>query len=260
MLFIIDDAGVPSVAKMIQIGSEAPPPPPPPPPPPNDPPSITLDAPASGASFSAPATVHLAATATDANGHVWVVQFYSNGTKIGEDQTAGDGFAFDWTGVGAGTYALTAKATDNDDASTTTPPTTITVTAAPPANKPPTVTLTQPKSGAKFTAPATVSLAATASDPDTGGTVTKVEFFNGTTKLGQDTTSPYTYSWTGVASGTYTLTAKATDNASATTTSAASTITVNAPPTAERGGRHHGQALSRRPRRGPRVRSGRSST
>lgn len=102
--------------------------------------------------------------------------------------------------------------------------------AAPPANQPPTVTLTQPASGAKFTAPATVNLAATASD--TGGTVTKVEFFRGTTKLGEDTTSPYTYTWSGAGSGTYTLTAKATDNAGASTTSAPSTISVNAPPTA----------------------------
>ena len=44
-------------------------------------------------------------------------------------------------------------------------------------NSQPTVTLTQPSNGATFTAPATVNLAATASDAD--GTVTKVEFFNG---------------------------------------------------------------------------------
>ena len=120
MLFIIDAAGVPSVAKMIQVGSASPPPPPPPPPQPNDPPTITLDQPANGATFTAPATVPLAATTSDPGGHVWVVDFYRNGTWIGEDRTAGDGFAFDWTGVGAGTYALTAKATDNDGASTTT--------------------------------------------------------------------------------------------------------------------------------------------
>jgi hypothetical protein len=245
MLFISDDAGVPSVAKMIQIGSESPPPPPPPPPPPNNPPSIKLDQPANSATFTAPATVHLAATANDTNGHVWVVQFYSNGMKIGEDQTASDGFAFDWSGVGAGTYALTAKATDNDDASTTSSPSTITVTAAPSPNQPPTVTLAQPPNGAKFTAPATVNLAATASD--TGGSVTKVEFFRGGTKLGQDTTSPYTFSWSGVASGTYTLTAKATDNGGATTTSAASTITVNAPPTASITYPPNGAVFPRRP-------------
>ena len=81
-------------------------------------------------------------------------------------------------------------------------------------------------------APATVNLAATASDAD--GTVAKVEFFNGATKLGEDTTAPYSFTWSGVAAGTYTLTARATDDLGGTTTSAASTITVsgNTPPTA----------------------------
>ena len=71
-----------------------------------------------------------------------------------------------------------------------------------------------------------MNLAATASDPD--GSVAKVEFFNGAAKLGEDTTAPYSYSWSGVAAGGYTLTARATDNLGASTTSAASTITVNA--------------------------------
>ena len=119
-------------------------------------------------------------------------------------------FTFAWSGVGPGTYALTAKATDNDGATTTTAATTITVSAAPPSNQPPTVTLTTPANGASFNAPASVSLAATASDPN--GTVAKVEFFNGTTKLSQDTTAPYSRTWSGVGAGTYGLTAKATDN------------------------------------------------
>ena len=101
------------------------------------------------------------------------------------------------------------------------------------ANATPTVSLTQPASGASFPAPATVSIAANAADSD--GTVAKVEFFNGSTKLGEDTMAPYTYDWTGVAAGSYTLTARATDNLGATTTSAARSITVvsaNNPPTA----------------------------
>ena len=94
----------------------------------------------------------------------------------------------------------------------------------------PTVTLTQPTDGATFSAPATVNLAATASDAD--GTVTKVEFFNGTTKLGEDTTAPYGFIWSGVAAGSYTLTARATDDLAATSASVASTVTVsdNQPP------------------------------
>jgi chitinase len=39
--------------------------------------------------------------------------------------------------------------------------------------------------------------------------------------------SPYTFSWTGVAAGTYSVTAKAYDNLGATTTSSAVSVTVN---------------------------------
>jgi hypothetical protein len=73
--------------------------------------------------------------------------------------------------------------------------------------------------------PATIDLAATATDAD--GSIAKVEFFNGTTKIGEDLTAPYTYSWVGVAAGTYSLTATATDNLSSATTSAAVSVTVN---------------------------------
>jgi chitinase len=84
--------------------------------------------------------------------------------------------------------------------------------------------LTSPSNGARFTSPVKMSLAATASDAD--GTVTRVEFFNGTTKLGEDTTAPYTTNWNVGAAGTYTITARATDNSGATTTSSAVTVTV----------------------------------
>lgn len=92
-------------------------------------------------------------------------------------------------------------------------------------DSPPTVTLTQPVNGTSVTAPATINLTGTATDTD--GTITKIEFFNGPTKLGEDTTAPYAYSWGGVTAGTYTLTARATDDLGASTTSAPSTISVS---------------------------------
>jgi Galactose oxidase-like, Early set domain/Bacterial Ig domain len=94
----------------------------------------------------------------------------------------------------------------------------------PPVNQPPTVSLTSPANGARFTSPAKMTLAATATDAD--GTVTRVEFFNGTTKVGEDTTAPFSTGWNVGAAGTYTLTARATDNAGATTTSSPVTVTV----------------------------------
>ncbi|WP_434213128.1 glycosyl hydrolase family 18 protein [[Pseudomonas] boreopolis] len=93
-------------------------------------------------------------------------------------------------------------------------------------NTPPTVALTAPIAGTTYSAGATITLSAAASDSD--GTISKVEFFRGTTSLGSDTSAPYSVTWSGATAGSYSLTAKATDNAGATTTSGAVPITVNA--------------------------------
>jgi hypothetical protein len=63
------------------------------------------------------------------------------------------------------------------------------IVSAPP-NTPPTVRITSPVNGATFTAPATITINADARDSD--GSVAKVEFFQGNTKLGEDTTAPST--------------------------------------------------------------------
>ncbi len=88
-------------------------------------------------------------------------------------------------------------------------------------NTPPTVALTLASN--TYVAPANIPIAATATD---NGSVTKVEFYHGATLLGSDLTSPYTFTWTNVAAGSYTITAKATDNQNETKTSAPLTVTV----------------------------------
>jgi plastocyanin len=100
------------------------------------------------------------------------------------------------------------------------------------ANAAPTVSISSPNSGASFTAPGPVTVEATAADTD--GTIAKVEFFAGTTLLGTDTASPFQVTVTNFTAGSYSLTAKATDNAGGTTTSAAVAITVNPPAPVER--------------------------
>ena len=93
-------------------------------------------------------------------------------------------------------------------------------------NVAPTVSLTSPASGATFSAPANITLTATAADSN--GTIQKVEFFHGGSNLITTiTTPPYSFTWTGVAQGSYTLTAVATDNQNASTTSAPVSINVN---------------------------------
>jgi hypothetical protein len=91
---------------------------------------------------------------------------------------------------------------------------------------PPTVQITAPRSGSTFRKGSDITITATASDRD--GAVQKVEFYAGTTKLGQRTTAPYSFVWHQPGAGTYSLTAKATDNAGLKTKSAPVKVTVGA--------------------------------
>ncbi|MDB5271882.1 MAG: peptidase domain protein [Chitinophagaceae bacterium] len=92
-------------------------------------------------------------------------------------------------------------------------------------NVAPIVFLTAPSNNAEFTAPANVILTASASDSD--GNIVNVEFFEGNNKLGEAFSSPYALNWNNVAAGSYTLTAKATDNLGAYTISTVVSVLVN---------------------------------
>lgn len=89
-----------------------------------------------------------------------------------------------------------------------------------PANRPPTIQITQPSSGTRVTQPASVTIQALASDSD--GTIAKVEFLVGSSVASTLTGAPYNFVFasSSVAPGTYRLSARATDNAGAATTSA----------------------------------------
>src|SRR5207302_6211140 len=125
--------------------------------------------------------------------------------------------------VAAGSYTLSARATDNRSGVTTSAPITITVGVP---NNPPTVSLTTPAPASTFVAPAMHSLAASASDSD--GSVTRVDFYQGGTLIGSSTSAPYVGNWSNVGAGSYTLTAKATDNRGAVTTSSPVSVAVTA--------------------------------
>jgi hypothetical protein len=95
-----------------------------------------------------------------------------------------------------------------------------------PANVPPAARITSPAADATFATPATLSIVADASDSD--GWITNVEFLVNGTRVGTRTASPWTFTWSGVGTGSYSLTARATDNLGATTTSAAVPVSVAA--------------------------------
>lgn len=182
------------------------------------PPTCAITSPSDGADFVEGDNITITATASDADGTVSKVEFFQGLTKLGEDTSAP--YSYTWQNAPIGNFTLTAKATDNDNITTTSDPVGITVAA----NTPPTCAITSPSNGADFTEGDDITINATASDAD--GTVSKVEFFQGSSKLGEDTSSPYSYTWQNVSAGNYTLTAKATDNKSATTTSSPIGISV----------------------------------
>lgn len=74
----------------------------------------------------------------------------------------------------------------------------------------PTVSITSPANQAIFTAPASINISANASV--TSGSISSVKFYNGSTLLSTDNSAPYSYSWTNVVGGSYTIRAVATDN------------------------------------------------
>jgi hypothetical protein len=190
-------------------------------PPPPAPPVVSLTAPAGGSTFTAPATITLSANASTATGSISKVDFFSGSTLIGTDTTAP--YSFSWTNVAAGSYALSARATNSSSLTAQSSTANVTVNAASPVMT--SVSLTSPANNATFTAPATVTLNATAST--TSGSISKVDFYSGSTLLGTDTTSPYSFTWNNVAAGTYSLTARTTTSGGQTAQSSAVSITVS---------------------------------
>ncbi|MFA6985397.1 MAG: Ig-like domain-containing protein [Arenimonas sp.] len=97
--------------------------------PPNILPTVTLTSPYDGAWNFAPATFALGADATDVDGTISKVVFKSNGAVIATDTTAP--YSYSYANLAAGTYAITATATDNRGDAVTSAVATVTVAPAP---------------------------------------------------------------------------------------------------------------------------------
>jgi hypothetical protein len=90
---------------------------------PNEPPLVELVRPTDGSVFLAPADITLVAAARDPDGRVVTVEFFAGTNSLGIVTNRPDlltkvlpEFALKWSNVPAGSYLLTAQATDNDGA------------------------------------------------------------------------------------------------------------------------------------------------
>ena len=90
---------------------------------------------------------------------------------------------------------------------------------------PPLVSITSPTDNTSYPGQTNITINATATS--TGGSIAKVEFYQGITKIGEDLAAPYSFTWQNVTAGNYVLKAIATDNISQTATSQVVNISVN---------------------------------
>jgi glucose/arabinose dehydrogenase len=186
----------------------------------NAPPTVAITSPTNGASFTAPAQITITATASDSDGSVTNVAFFDGTTLLG--QTNNTPYAVTST-FAAGTHSLTAVATDDGGLSTTSAVVTVTVSTA---LTPPSVSITNPPANSVFGNTDTIAIQTSVTD--TSGTVTNVQFFDGTNLVHTSTTSPFNFTAGAFTFnlGMHTITAVARDNVSLTGTSAPVQFTI----------------------------------
>ena len=181
-------------------------------------PSVTWTSPANNARFIAPASIPLAANASDLENGINRIDFYEGTRKLGQDTTPP--YTFDWSAVPAGNYALRAVAVNPLGLARTSSIVNVVVES----NAAPLVTLTNPPNGSIIVQPASLAVGASASDPD--GTVQRVDFLLDDAPLGSSTIVPYSVTWSAPSLGSHVLKAIATDNRGVSTLSLPVTVII----------------------------------
>ena len=159
--------------------------------------------------------INISANASDADGSVSRVDFYAGAQLVGTDYASP--YAVNWGSVPAGTYSLTAVATDDRGAATTSARVTVHV------NQPPTA-----RPGGPYSAQAgqTVQFNGGGSS-DADGTITSYRWDFGDGTTGAGATPAHVYA----SAGTYAVTLTVTDDRGASA-SASTTAAISAPPAA----------------------------
>ncbi|MGD0411972.1 MAG: Ig-like domain-containing protein [Verrucomicrobiota bacterium] len=184
--------------------------------------AVGLTTPTNGAAFPVGSNIPLTAIASDPNpnGVITQLSIFAGTNVLGV--SAASPLSVTWTNPPYGPYVLTAVAADNYGIVTTSAPVNITVTVQKPV-----VAIINPTNGAAFAGGNNISVNAAASDANSGGGIVRVSFYAGTNLLGVVSNAPYGMVWTNPATGTYSLTAVATDNYGASNTSGTNTVIVN---------------------------------
>ncbi len=176
------------------------------------PPTVSLTAPAAYALVRGSFTA--TATASD-NAGTPRVEFLVNGAVAATDTTSPYSAPINSAPYPDGPLTLAARAVDGANNKKTSASITVYVD-----NTPPVVAITSPAPGSTVSGPVTITATAT----DARG-LSRVELYDGSTRIGTDGVAPYAVTWTPSAIGTRTLTARAYDYAGNMTVSAPVSVT-----------------------------------
>ncbi|MFO7659021.1 MAG: Ig-like domain-containing protein [Bacteroidales bacterium] len=180
-------------------------------------PVVSVTSPADSAQYPSDSTVTIDVDATIAAGEIVKVSVY-NDSLIAVDTIAP--YSIAWGNVEDGIYKINAIALDSNGILGFSENITVFVGGG--------AKITAPANGQKITVPGNVTLSAFAWDG--GGTIKEVEFFQGQTSLGKDTTGLFSYIWQNVQPGVHTIHASAKDNDENTFLSQEVTFTVTGGP------------------------------
>lgn len=183
------------------------------------PPAVQIISPIENSVYSSLDTIEVNIDASSSLGEIDKVQLFVNENLVHTFFEAP--YNYDVKNYSVGNYDLKALAFDNSGQISTSNTTSFSIGDS---NVFPSVSITSPATYAQFTEGDTISITADAADAD--GIVTKVDFYNGTTLLGTDTTIPFSLDWKNLPVGSFSLTANAIDNKGTVNVSAIVTMSV----------------------------------
>ncbi|HEY3854838.1 MAG TPA: Ig-like domain-containing protein [Verrucomicrobiae bacterium] len=189
------------------------------------PPVVYVDEPLEGQQYTAPTLVILEANANEDVGSIVRVDFYTNGVLFATaNQASSPEYSYRWNNAPIGNYSITALAVDSFGFSTLSIPVQFSVVSS---NAPPLVSITNPISGATYSAPTNIVITVNTTDSDG---IQSVQLYTYTSLLATLTNPPFVFVVRNLTDSTYCLNAKATDNRGGVGVSAQVCVTVTNDP------------------------------
>lgn len=185
-------------------------------------PTVSVTAPANGATIGSGTTSNVTVTASDASSSISKVEIYIDGALTSTLTTSPYSYPWNTTGLALGNHTVQARAYDTFNNVGISALNTVTIAD----QTPPTTALTLPLSGAVLRGITTVN--ATAADNAGGTGISRVEFLVDNVLQSTDTTTPYSFSWnTATATNaSHSLTVRAYDGAAPANMATSTPVTV----------------------------------